>query len=757
MKSIQPSTEALLTEITALRQEVSELQRQKSELELLLEMTAEHSDGVAADLQQEVQDTQRESAERFEVLTNTVPVPILVSRLAGDVIVYANRSANELMGVARGELLGRGVCEFYHDAVERQQILGLVDKRGFLNHWELQGQRETQGYFWAAVFIRPFTFNAQPCLLEVYHDLTERKRAERERDRFTNQLHAAADLAQQINAILDPDLLLQEVVTQLQDCFDLYQAQVYLLDEDTDDLVLQAGSGEAGRLRRQQNHNIPLDYKHSLVARAARSRTLVLVNDTAAEPDFMPSPLLPDTRSELSIPLLAGGRLLGVFDVQQDQAYRFTSSDRNVFSTIAGQITTALENASRFEQTQARLRISQELIGAQTEEQVLDAMLQAVDVYPGARISILTLDPIADERTFILRRDEPFESGLSPLASLETRFPASQTNVPRLTAADEPLFSANVFQDERTDEAAREIARRSGGVSVAILPIAAGGEWLGTIMGLSKQERYFDKRKQPLYRALADQGAIFLRTARFFDQVQETAQRLRELDRLKSEFMASMSHELRTPLNSIIGFAEVLLMGISGDLPTEALVDVQAIFDNGQHLLGIINDVLDMAKIEAGTLALKISPVDIALLLTRVQANNAALAADKAIAINIEVEDDLPRVQADPARLYQVLDNLLSNACKFTDAGAVTLRAFRDGDQLCLQVRDSGIGIAAKDIDTIFERFRQLDGSHARRAGGIGLGLPITRHLVELHGGKIKVRSELGKGSVFSVYLKVID
>jgi PAS domain S-box-containing protein len=670
------------------------------------------------------------------------------------VIVYANQSAGELAGMAREKLLGRGVSEFYRDAMEREQILELVNKRGFVNHWELQGQRETKGYFWAAVFIRPFTFNAQPCLLEVYHDLTERKRAEQERERFTNQLRTAADLARQINAILDPDLLLQEVVTQLQDRFDLYQAQVYLLDEDTGDLVLQAGSGEAGRLRRQPDHKIPLDYKHSLVARAARSRAIVLVNDTAAEPDFTPP--LPDTRSELSIPLIAGERLLGVFDVQQDQAYRFRSSDRDVFSTIAGQITTALENASRFEQAQARLRVGQKLIGAQTEEQVLDAMLQAVDIYPKARVAIFTLDPIADERTIILRRDEPFESELEPTIPLDARIPASQLNLPRLTVSDPTFVSANVLLDERVDEQAREQARQSGTVSVAAMSIMAGGEWLGIIVCVSKQERYFDQRKRPLYRALADQGAIFLHTARLFDQTQETAQRLRELDRLKNEFMASMSHELRTPLNSIIGFAEVLLMGISGDLPTEAQVDVQAIFDNGQHLLNIINDVLDMAKIEAGTLTLNTSPVDIAALLAKVQDNNAALAADKAIAIHLEVEDDLPKAQADLARIYQVLNNLLSNAIKFTDAGAITLRAFRDDDQLCLQVQDSGIGIAAKDIDTIFERFRQLDGSHARRAGGIGLGLPITRHLVELHGGSIEVRSQPGQGSVFTVRLPIL-
>jgi PAS domain S-box-containing protein len=571
----------------------------------------------------------------------------------------------------------------------------------------------------------------------------------------TQQLRTASDIARRVNAILDPDRLLNEVVNQLQDRFKLYYVQVYLLDEETRDLVIQAGSGEAGRALCEQDYRIPLDRAHSLIARSARSREIVMVNDTDAAPDFLPSPLLPETRSELAVPLIAGDKLLGVFDVQQDRTDHFTSADQDVFNTISGQISIALENARRFEQAQARLRVGQALIGAQTEEQVLDAMLQVVGLYPQARVSIYTFDPQAEERTFVLRRDEPFESGLVPTVPIGTRLPLSRIRAFQVSSPEAPLVSPNVFADGRVGPGALDMARQSGVVSLVFMPILAGDEWMGAIMALSKQERYFDRRKLHLYQSLADQGAIFLRTAHLFDETQETAERLREVDRLKNEFMASMSHELRTPLNAIIGFAEVLLMGISGDLPAEAQVDVQAIFDNGRDLLRIINDVLDMAKVEAGSLILNLELVEITSLLHEVEVESIELLADKPIGMQVQIEPGLPTLEADPMRVKQIVSNLVSNAIKFTAEGLVVLRAFREDDWVCIQVQDNGIGIAEEDMATIFERFRQVDGSHARRAGGTGLGLPITRHLVELHGGTIVVQSQPGQGSNFSVRLPV--
>jgi signal transduction histidine kinase len=220
-----------------------------------------------------------------------------------------------------------------------------------------------------------------------------------------------------------------------------------------------------------------------------------------------------------------------------------------------------------------------------------------------------------------------------------------------------------------------------------------------------------------------------------------------------------MSHELRTPLNSIIGYTEIMLMGLDSDLDPEMLEDVQAIYDNGQHLLRIINDVLDLAKIEAGRLELNTEQVPVEVLIDAASSSVTGLLVnkEKPVEFNVEIEDDLPTIQGDQVRLNQVINNLASNAVKFTDEGHITMRAFRDDGWICLEVEDTGIGIAEEDLTKIFERFQQVDGSNARKQEGTGLGLAITRHLVQMHGGTIKVKSKLGKGATFTVRLPVVE
>ncbi len=290
---------------------------------------------------------------------------------------------------------------------------------------------------------------------------------------------------------------------------------------------------------------------------------------------------------------------------------------------------------------------------------------------------------------------------------------------------------------------------------MAIVPITVGNDWLGVITATSKIEGYFDEDKLHLYRTLADQGAVALRTARLYDETQRTSERLKEVDRLKSEFLANMSHELRTPLNSILGYTEVMLMGIDGEMDPETQADVQAIYDNGQHLLHLISDILDLAKIEAGRLNLNFESVDIRPLIEEIitSTNGLLLKRQKSVEFKVEVAEDLPVVQVDRLRLNQILNNLLSNAVKFTEEGHITLRATGDGDQICLEIQDTGIGINPADQEKIFDQFRQADGSYKRRAEGTGLGLSITRHLVQMHGGTIIVSSQPGQGSTFTVHL----
>jgi PAS domain S-box-containing protein len=412
------------------------------------------------------------------------------------------------------------------------------------------------------------------------NELNERRAAEFQ---TVAQVSAAATM------MLHPEELLQSVVELTKESFGLYHAHIYLLDETGEYLVLTSGAGEAGHIMRESGHRISINQASSLVARAGRTREAVIINDVAHTPDFLPNPLLPETQSEMAIPLIVGDDLIGVLDVQDNIANRFTASDIAVQSTLADQIAVAIQNA------------------------------------------------------------------------------------------------------------------------------------------------------------------------RAFQYQQETAERLREVDRLKSQFLANMSHELRTPLNSIIGYAEVLLDGIDGDLSEEAIEDVQAIHGGGKHLLTIINDILDLAKIEAGQMFMDRQEADLTRAVDEVVNTVNILAKNKGIDLNVEVEGEIPTVFGDPIRLKQIILNLVNNAIKFTEQGSVTINLgmMNDNNQVVVSVRDTGIGMTQEDMAGLFQQFHQVDGSATRRAGGTGLGLVITRHLVHMHEGEIYVDSQKGTGSTFWFTLPV--
>jgi signal transduction histidine kinase len=242
-------------------------------------------------------------------------------------------------------------------------------------------------------------------------------------------------------------------------------------------------------------------------------------------------------------------------------------------------------------------------------------------------------------------------------------------------------------------------------------------------------------------------------------------EKLKEADRLKNEFVATISHELRTPLNSIIGFTKLILNEIDGPLNELQRTDLTAIYTSSQHLLSLVNDVLDFSKIAAGKMELHKEMLDFREIVVGVMSTTLALVGDKEIELIEEVEEDLPTVYADRVRIRQVILNLMSNAVKFTEEGSITLKVKRiteevrlDGQRrtmpfiLC-SVTDTGMGVAEKDIPIVFEEFRQLDGSTARQAEGTGLGLPISKRLVEMHGGRLWAESKVGVGSTFSFTL----
>ncbi|HET7874514.1 MAG TPA: HAMP domain-containing sensor histidine kinase, partial [Methylomirabilota bacterium] len=222
-----------------------------------------------------------------------------------------------------------------------------------------------------------------------------------------------------------------------------------------------------------------------------------------------------------------------------------------------------------------------------------------------------------------------------------------------------------------------------------------------------------------------------------------------------SQFLANMSHELRTPLNAILGYTELLLDGIYGEVPGKARETMERIDKSGRHLLGLINDVLDLSKIEAGQLTLSLADYSLREVVHTVSTAMEPLAAEKRLRLKVSVAPDLPVGRGDERRLSQALLNLVGNAIKFTEAGEVGLEARVSGGAFLVSVSDTGPGIAPQDQERIFEEFQQVDASNTRKKGGTGLGLGITKRIIELHGGRIWVESAVGKGSTFSFTLPV--
>ncbi|MCZ2126923.1 MAG: response regulator [Anaerolineales bacterium] len=290
------------------------------------------------------------------------------------------------------------------------------------------------------------------------------------------------------------------------------------------------------------------------------------------------------------------------------------------------------------------------------------------------------------------------------------------------------------------------------------IPLKVGSRVIGVIDIQSENLHTFNEDEVSVLQTLADQVAVAIDNARSFELSQQAVIEMREADRVKSQFLANMSHELRTPLNSIIGFSRVILKGIDGPVTDLMQQDLTAIYNSGQHLLGLINDILDSAKIEAGKMELTFDEVNIEDLTHSVVSTMSGLVKDAPVELVEVVEPNLPPVRADAIRVRQVMINLLSNAAKFTDEGAITINVSSYKEEgkkkmVKVSVTDTGAGISQEDQEKLFQAFSQVDASPTRKSGGTGLGLSISKQLINLHGGEIWVESEEGKGSTFNFTL----
>jgi PAS domain S-box-containing protein len=306
--------------------------------------------------------------------------------------------------------------------------------------------------------------------------------------------------------------------------------------------------------------------------------------------------------------------------------------------------------------------------------------------------------------------------------------------------AAEPLFRPSPYLPDTRSELA--------------IPLRIGQRTVGVIDIQSKQTDAFTADDVAVLQSLGDQVAVAIDNARSYELSQQLIKDLREVDKLKSQFLANMSHELRTPLNSIIGFSRVILKGIDGPITDMQQQDLTAIYNSGQHLLGLINDVLDLARIEAGKMELNFEEVNLSDMVTSVLSTAKGLVKEKPIQLIQKVPSGMPAIRGDAMRIRQIFINLLSNAAKFTDEGSISVEASIQRSpsgnmEALVKVIDTGPGISAEDQEKLFKAFSQVDGSATRKTGGSGLGLSICANLVQLHGGRIGIQSDANIGSTF--------
>ncbi|RWH81466.1 MAG: GAF domain-containing protein [Mesorhizobium sp.] len=308
---------------------------------------------------------------------------------------------------------------------------------------------------------------------------------------------------------------------------------------------------------------------------------------------------------------------------------------------------------------------------------------------------------------------------------------------------------------EGTPSPAQKIVLDAGYRGVLVVPLLRPNKIVGALVVRRRNPGEFDQQIVHLMETFAAQSVLAIQNAKLFREIEEKGRELEAASRHKSQFLANMSHELRTPLNSVLGFTELLVDGIYGELPDKAKTTVARVQANGRHLLGLINDVLDLSKIEAGQLTLALEDYSVGQIVRSTVTAVEPLARSKGLSLAATVAENLPLGRGDERRLTQVLLNLAGNAVKFTERGAIDILADAVDGHFEIIVRDTGPGIAPTDQALIFDEFQQVDSSSTRQKGGTGLGLAISKRIVEMHGGTIGVESVLGSGSTFRMKIPI--
>ena len=507
------------------------------------------------------------------------------------------------------------------------------------------------------------------------------------------------------------------------------------------------------------------------LARVAKSHQAIQVSDMRESSAYLRRDPLAVSAVEVAgirtlvvVPMLKDNDMIGAIVIYRKEVRSFTDKQIELVQNFANQAVIAIENVRLLNELRAR---TTDLARSVEELRALGAVSQAVNSTLDLRTVLDTIVAKAvhlsgteagtiyefdDQQQELLMR---FTYGMEDIAiaALRGHVGISEPTIDQAVKEREPVQISDLQVISPTP--ARIIAARAGYRSLLVVPLLGRDHVIGALVVRRKATGAFPQTTVDLLKTFAAQSVLAIQNAHLFTEIDEKSRQLEIASQHKSQFLANMSHELRTPLNAILGYTELILDNIYGETPDKMREVLERLQANGKHLLGLINDVLDLSKIEAGQLTLSLADYSLKDIVHTVFTGVESLATGKKLSLTTDVAPNLPIGHGDERRLAQVLLNLVGNAIKFTDKGEVAIKATTADGSFTVSVRDTGPGIAPSDQGKIFEEFQQADNSVTKRKGGTGLGLSIAKRIIEMHGGRIWVESEIGKGSTFAFTIPV--
>ncbi|MBI2525421.1 MAG: GAF domain-containing protein [Candidatus Rokubacteria bacterium] len=615
-------------------------------------------------------------------------------------------------------------------------------------------------------------FNTAAAQLEESYATLEQKVEERTRE-LSESLEQQTATSEVLKVISRSTFDLQPVLeTLVENATKLCGAErglIFRLDDEAYRVAVHYGAPSPAWLEFLDRNPIRLG-RGTLVGRSALERRAVHIPDVLADPEYQwaESQRLGGFRAILGVPMLREGVPIGVFALWRDDPKAFTDKQVELVTTFADQAVIAIENVRLFSELQARtgeLTRSVEQLTALGEvgravsstldlETVLTTIVSQANALSGTDAgAIYEYDEHTGEFHLRATRNLP-EEFLEVARPIGLRKGEGATG--RLAETRAPVQIPDIAREDAYQSRLRDVLLGQGYRALLAVPLLREDHLIGGLVVTRKSPGEFPPEAIALLNTFATQSALAIQNARLFREIEDKSAQLEVANRHKSEFLANMSHELRTPLNAVIGFSEVLLERMFGELNPKQDEYLQDILSSGRHLLSLINDILDLSKIEAGRMELELTTFDLPVALDNALTLVRERAMRHGITVRLAVDDRVGPIVGDERKVKQVLLNLLSNAVKFTpEGGRITVRAVPAGGAVEVSVSDTGIGIAPEDQGAIFEEFRQVGTDYARKREGTGLGLTLARRLVELHGGTIRVQSAVGQGSTFTFTLPV--